>query len=220
MSKAENIRASSLKRHEAQCAICCSPRREEFEEAFVRWSSPTDWSSHFHFERYSVYRHAHQFGLFERRRENLTLALEKMVERMDWTQLTGSNGIAAIKMLLELEEKKRKKVESGLTNSRGSAKPKMGKLAETAEGLPEVVPMAQSTGSDEVRGTEDSEAESWIENFVPAMKATETADVVEPPDSVPDEGPDWNFTPAVKAEEPCNVPEAEPTAEPVEVKGL
>lgn len=217
MSKTENDRASSQKRHEAQCSICSSPYREDFEESFVNWSDPIDWRSLYKFGKYSVYRHAHQFGLFERRRENLSMALEKIVERMDWAALTGGNGIAAIKMLLELEEKRHKKGRADLANTPVSSKSKMAKSEDPDGGLPEVVPAVEATDSDEVRETESCRGEAGIKPFLPAVEAIDTADVVEPGDPVPNEGFPPALTPAIETEEHRDVPVAEPAPEPVEI---
>ena len=207
MSKVENDRASSLIRHQAQCSICRSPYREEFEESFVNWSGPTDWRNFFDFGRDSVYRHAHRCGLFERRRENLSMALEKIVERMDWTVLTGSNGIAAIKLLLELEEKKRKKGEADPTNSRAFAKFKAAKAEDSSvqEGArSDVVAAQETTGSENIPEAVDSDADTQLKDLVPVAKVSDAA-----------EAPETKNFPADN-QQFSEVPVVEPEAEPIE----
>ena len=126
MSNVENDRASSLKRHEAQCSICQSTYRKEFEENFLRWSTAADWSR-WGFEKYTVYRHAHALGLFEKRRENYKSALERILETGSQTYTTAGNVVAAAKVLLELrekEEKAQRKAQETFANSGISSKSK------------------------------------------------------------------------------------------------
>lgn len=165
---------------------------------------------------------------------------------MDWTALTGSNGIAAIKMLLELEEKKHKKGQADLTNSRGSSKSKGVKSADSGaeEGArPEVVPAQETTGPANVPEAVDVDVDTQPKEFVPPLKASDPAEtpatasspadnqqkhvtpaakafdtaVLRVEDSVAGEGSGGNFTPAVKAEILGDATVVEPEAEPVEV---
>jgi hypothetical protein len=47
--------------------------------------------------RDSLYRHAHALDLFSKRRKNLPMALDKIIERVDVTQISGSVILSAIK---------------------------------------------------------------------------------------------------------------------------
>ena len=92
----------NLGRHQAQCTICLSPYRQQIEEEWINWRSPGDLEERFKISRYTLYRHAHAQNLFPKRRENVLMALEKIIERVDWTETRCSDVLSAIKLLIKL----------------------------------------------------------------------------------------------------------------------
>lgn len=75
-------------RHE-QCA--------EIESAFVGWRSPAALAEEYGLsDRASVYRHAHAFGLFEKRRRNIRAALERIIEKAGEVDVTASAVVSAV----------------------------------------------------------------------------------------------------------------------------
>jgi len=97
----------NLGRHQAQCSICQSSCREAIDELFVDWTSPDELVKKYtSLSRDAIYRHAHAYSLFDQRRKNMGRALEKIIERLDWTSTTGSDILSAIKMLMKMESPK------------------------------------------------------------------------------------------------------------------
>ena len=90
------------RRHQVQCTICQSPNRQEIEEAWINWHPPYYFREKFGVSRDALYRHMHAFDLFKSRRENISMALEKIIENIDNALITGSNIISAIQLLLKL----------------------------------------------------------------------------------------------------------------------
>jgi hypothetical protein len=87
----------SLGRHKRTCSICAHAKRDEIESEFVSWKSPAAIATGFGLtDRTSVYRHAHAFGLFPKRRRNIRAALEKIIERAGDVDVTASAVVAAI----------------------------------------------------------------------------------------------------------------------------
>jgi hypothetical protein len=72
----------SIGRHRRACSMCAHPQCPEIEAAFVSWRSPAVIAQEFGLaDRATVYRHAHAFGLFEKRQRNVRAALEHIIER-------------------------------------------------------------------------------------------------------------------------------------------
>ena len=92
----------NLGRHQAQCSICTSPHRQQIEQAWINWNYPNYFQCQFGVSRDALYRHAHAFDLFSKRRDNVCLALDKMIERVDLTDVTGPVILSAIKLLAKL----------------------------------------------------------------------------------------------------------------------
>jgi hypothetical protein len=68
-------------RHPRRCSICCHPDRDAIEGDFVRWCSPDQIAKAYDLpDRFSVYRHAHYAGLFERRKRQVARVLETFLE--------------------------------------------------------------------------------------------------------------------------------------------
>lgn len=96
--------AVNLGRHQAQCTICQSPYRQQIEEDWMNWHSPAYFEKVYGLSRDCLYRHAHAFDLFPERHKNISMALDKIVERVDWTTASGSVILAAIKLLMKNNE--------------------------------------------------------------------------------------------------------------------
>jgi hypothetical protein len=87
----------SLGRHSTNCRICGHGKRAEIEADFVRWKSPARIATEYRLgNRASVYRHAHAFGLFEKRGRNLRAALERIIEQVGEVDVTAPAVVAAV----------------------------------------------------------------------------------------------------------------------------
>ncbi len=83
-------------RHEHQCRICSHPKRDEIEQAFVTWVSPAQIAKKHSVSRDGVYRHAHVFGLMDKRRRNVRAALERIIEKAGDVDVTAAAVVAAV----------------------------------------------------------------------------------------------------------------------------
>ncbi|HTA24730.1 MAG TPA: hypothetical protein VK763_14455 [Terriglobales bacterium] len=83
-------------RHESQCTICSHPQREEIEQAFVNWLSPSKIATQYSVSRDSVYRHAHALGLNHRRRRNVRVALERIIEKAGDVKVNAAAVVTAV----------------------------------------------------------------------------------------------------------------------------
>jgi len=87
----------NLGRHKRTCSVCAHKQREEVENAFVSWRSPTAIAEEYGLsDRASVYRHAHALGLFPKRQRNVRAALERIIEKAGEVDVTASAVVAAI----------------------------------------------------------------------------------------------------------------------------
>ena len=86
----------NLGRHASQCLVCQHPQREDIERDWLDWSSTLRLAVEYNLSRDSIYRHAHAFGLFEKRSRNIRKALERMIERGENVELTASAVVSAI----------------------------------------------------------------------------------------------------------------------------
>jgi hypothetical protein len=90
-------KAISLGRHRTNCTVCAHEKCEEIEQEFIAWKSPTQIVIDYGLaDRTSIYRHAHAFGLMEKRRRNVRAALERMIEKSGDVDVTASAVVAAI----------------------------------------------------------------------------------------------------------------------------
>jgi chromatin segregation and condensation protein Rec8/ScpA/Scc1 (kleisin family) len=89
--------AVSRGRHEKFCTICKHPQYDEIEREFVNWRSPTEIAKKYRLsDRGTVYRHAHAFGLFAKRRRNVRAALEHIIERVTEVEVNAASVVAAV----------------------------------------------------------------------------------------------------------------------------
>ena len=83
-------------RHEAQCAVCSHPQREELERDWLDWGSTSRIARDYQVSRDSIYRHAHALGLFRKRQSNIRKALERMIEQAETVEVTAPAVVSAI----------------------------------------------------------------------------------------------------------------------------
>ena len=88
--------AVSKGRHEHQCRICAHPKRDEIEQAFIAWVGPAQIAKKYSVSRDGLYRHAHVFGLMDKRRRNVRAALERIIERAGEVDVTAAAVVAAV----------------------------------------------------------------------------------------------------------------------------
>src|SRR5579864_326503 len=87
-----------LERHSRRCIICHHPEREDIEEEFVHWRSPTRLAHDYKLGDYrTIYRHARAAGLLLQRRERLHSALDAFVESVDDVTFTGDTILRAMR---------------------------------------------------------------------------------------------------------------------------
>jgi hypothetical protein len=93
----ENGKQVSIGRHRRNCSICAHPERDEIEADFISWCSPAAIAHQYGLtDRSSVYRHAHAFSLFDRRRINVRAALERIIEKAGEVEVTCTAIVSAI----------------------------------------------------------------------------------------------------------------------------
>ena len=87
----------NLGRHAKNCKICSHPKCDEIEQDFVNWRNPAEIAKTYkHSDRSTVYRHAHAFNLFGRRRRNVRAALERIIEKSGEVEVTAASVVAAV----------------------------------------------------------------------------------------------------------------------------
>jgi hypothetical protein len=87
-----------LERHSRRCIICHHPEREDIEEEFVHWRSPSRLAHDYKLSDYrTFYRHARAAGLLLQRRERLHSALDAFVESVDDVTFTGDTILRAMR---------------------------------------------------------------------------------------------------------------------------
>ena len=95
-------RAIDIAHHERRCRICGHPERDAIEEAFLQWRSGLTIQLEFQLgSRTTIFRHAHAFGLFERRRRNLRFSLEHIIEGAERVKPTAPGVLRAIQAYRE-----------------------------------------------------------------------------------------------------------------------
>ena len=89
-----------FERHSRKCQVCHSRYVEEIEEAYYNWSS-AQWIINAFNISYddAVYRHARAIGLDIRRRKNVAIAVEKLIEKVDEVTVTSSTVLRAVRAL-------------------------------------------------------------------------------------------------------------------------
>jgi hypothetical protein len=95
--------SGSLGRHEHHCTVCTHARREEIDLAFVNWTSPARIAREYRVSRDSIYRHAHALSLFEKRRRNVRMALEKIIEKAGEVNVGAAAVVSAVTAYAKIE---------------------------------------------------------------------------------------------------------------------
>ena len=98
LTEKRNAKPISLGRHKANCTVCAHEKRDEIEARFVEWQSPATIATDYGLaDRTSVYRHAHAFGLLGKRKRNVQVALERIIERAsEVEEITAPAIVAAV----------------------------------------------------------------------------------------------------------------------------
>jgi hypothetical protein len=86
-----------LDRHRRKCQICNHPSRELIEESFINWHPNYRVIQIYGLDVDSFYRHAHAFGLYTKRSQNVRSALENIIERGVETPISGDTMIRAVR---------------------------------------------------------------------------------------------------------------------------
>jgi len=74
-------------RHSRKCQICCHPEREVIEAAYVDWNKAGWIEKHYGLTgETTLYRHARATGLDIRRRENLRIVVDKVLEHVNYIE--------------------------------------------------------------------------------------------------------------------------------------
>src|SRR5438270_2231508 len=102
MGKSDDTRPINTGRHETKCSVCAHIRREEIEQDFVSWASPTRIAQKFSITRDSIYRHGHALGLFDKRRRNIRTALERIIEKADTVEVNANAVVSAVSALARI----------------------------------------------------------------------------------------------------------------------
>jgi len=103
MQRLRKEKPVSIGRHRRACTICAHPERFEIEHAFVTWASPAAIAQQYGLaDRASVYRHAHALQLFPKRQQNISAALERIIERVADVEVTASAVVAAVQTLAKI----------------------------------------------------------------------------------------------------------------------
>jgi hypothetical protein len=103
MQRLRKEKPVSLGRHRRTCTICAHLERFEIEQAFVTWESPAAIAKQYGLsDRATVYRHAHAFELFPRRRENIRFVLERIVERVSDIHVSAAAVVGAVEALAKI----------------------------------------------------------------------------------------------------------------------
>jgi hypothetical protein len=110
-----SARRTTLASHSGKCTICHHPERAEIERAFLDWTPPYTIMRDFQIlSRNAIYRHAHAFGLFDRRQRSLRMALDRLIEKVDDVKPTAASIISAIALMAKLNEKEKLTEESSI----------------------------------------------------------------------------------------------------------
>ena len=95
-------RRVSLGRHKSQCHICVHAQREQIEEEWMNWGNTTLIADRYGVSRDGIYRHAHALGLSGKRRRNVLMAAERMIERLDTIPVSSSAILSAIRIVAKI----------------------------------------------------------------------------------------------------------------------
>jgi len=156
----------NLGRHAAQCSICNHPYRQDIEERWLEWRSADKIAVDYRVSRDSVYRHAHATGLYDKRRQNLITAAERIVERWEFTFYNGSTILGAIKLLWQMlgvgrrveagQEPDAKTLFRQMSKGEGEAHAQDGSVPESSSTASAATPNDSHEGEKESQVTENT----------------------------------------------------------------
>jgi hypothetical protein len=84
-------------RHCRKCHVCNHPDRDLIELDFLNWRSSRAISIDHQIPENSIYRHAHALGLFDLRRANMRLALDRVIEKCSYAEATADTVVRAVR---------------------------------------------------------------------------------------------------------------------------
>lgn len=101
------ISTSGGNRHSRKCQICNHPERESIEADFVDWDKACAINQRYGLNgKSAIYRHARATGLDVRRRQNLGMVVEKVLEKVDYTDAPSASALLrAVRTLASLNER-------------------------------------------------------------------------------------------------------------------
>jgi hypothetical protein len=86
-----------LERHIRKCQICRHPDREEMEQEYEDWVRVSRIARHYKVDDSSLHRHLTAVGLVAKRRNNVRVVLERILERGAEKPISGNTIIRAVK---------------------------------------------------------------------------------------------------------------------------
>jgi hypothetical protein len=89
--------APTCDRHGRKCAICTDKYRDEIEELFLDWRSPSVIAHEMDVNLRTLYRHAHATGLYDRRQGKLRVVLDRILEGVDRAHVSGDCILRAVR---------------------------------------------------------------------------------------------------------------------------
>lgn len=92
-----------LDRHARKCAICHHPDRDEIDADYLHWRSPRDITREYQLQHHStIYRHAEATGLKTRRRDNVHVILDSILENSDGINPSAASVITAVRLSAQM----------------------------------------------------------------------------------------------------------------------
>ena len=91
-------------RHRTICKVCNHDKREEIEQDWVSWGNTSRIAGEYGLTRDSLYRHAHACGLFEKRRQNVRKALERIIEQAETVEVNASAVVSAVQAYAKIND--------------------------------------------------------------------------------------------------------------------
>jgi hypothetical protein len=95
-------------RHTRKCKICHHRDRDLIEADFLEWSHPSQICEDYKVSYRALYRHAVATGLLERRRENVSIVVHKLLEEVEYVENPSAFAILrAVRTLASLDSRGR-----------------------------------------------------------------------------------------------------------------
>jgi hypothetical protein len=95
----------AVARHTRKCNVCRHPERDAIEHGFLCWQSPDALAKEYGIaDHSSIYRHVHATGIFARRRANLRMALEPLIERAQSVPVTANAFVNAVRLYASIND--------------------------------------------------------------------------------------------------------------------